>query len=279
MATDELSLYVEKTETSSKLALKINDFSGPLDLLLYLISKHKIDIYDIPIKELTEQYFAYLESARALNLDIATDFVLMAATLMQIKSRLLLPLPTDKTEDISDPRQDLVFQLLQYKRCKQIAQGLQERYAAYCYSIERPSLTKHDLGLSVSTANYLKEEQCSLDKLLNVITTMAERNGQMYQNLSEKLRYILAKEKISLKERIKRIYHKLQSVKQLKFFSLLKGCSKEEKITYFLALLELVRRQLVRAEQADFQTDITVYKQSDAENDALEKSAIFEDYQ
>lgn len=278
MANDELRLYLEETATSSKLALQINDFSGPLDLLLYLISKHKIDIYDIPIKELTDQYFAYLASAKAMNLEIASEFVLMAATLMQIKSRLLLPMTSDKLDDLQDPRQDLVFQLLQYKRCKQLALNLQSRYETYCYSFARAALSKKDLGFD-NTEQEIKAEQCSLAKFQAAIITLAKRNGEMYQNLSEKLRYILAREKISLKERIWRIYNAVQATSKLQFFTLLHGCSKEEKITYFLALLELIRRQLVLAEQANFQADIAIKKQENAKELNLDVNDSLADYQ
>lgn len=278
MASDELCLYLEETETSSKLALRINDFSGPLDLLLYLISKHKIDIYDIPIKDLTDQYFAYLANAKAMNLEIASEFVLMAATLMQIKSRLLLPVSDDSNDEVADPRQDLVLQLLQYKRCKQLALNLQSRYETYSYSVERPSLSKKAIGLDTLHAE-IKTEQCSLAKLQTAILLLAKRNGEMYQNLSEKLRYILAREKISLKERILRIFSKVQSAKRLHFLSLLQGCSKEEKITYFLALLELIRRQLVLAEQANFQADIVVCKQDEDKQLDIDTNDSLADYQ
>lgn len=278
MANDELCLYLAETENSSTLALKINDFSGPLDLLLYLISKHKIDIYDIPIKELTEQYFAFLENAKAMNLEIASEFVLMAATLMQIKSRLLLPLNEMTNEEIEDPRNDLVFQLLQYKRCKQLALSLQSRYETYCYSIERVSLSKKEIGIEQTNVE-IKSEQCSLVKLEAAIIALAKRNGEMYQNLSEKLRYILAREKISLKERIFRVFQKVKEVGEFQFLSLLKDCSKEEKITYFLALLELVRRQLVRAKQADFQADITIQRHENAGEIDLDLNDNLAEYQ
>ena len=105
--------------------LKLDMFEGPLDLLLYLIKKNQIDIYDIPISEITEQYMEYIEMMKMLNLDIVGDFLVMAATLMHIKSKMLLPPdPSDVPQEEEDPRDELVRRLLEYKKFKEIAEEL-----------------------------------------------------------------------------------------------------------------------------------------------------------
>src|SRR3989338_3896376 len=105
--------------------LKLEIFEGPLDLLLYLIKKDQVNIYDIPIAQVTKQYMEYLEMLKMLDLDIVGDFLVMAATLMQIKSRMLLPPdPTAQEAEEEDPRDELVRRLLEYKKFKEIAEEL-----------------------------------------------------------------------------------------------------------------------------------------------------------
>ena len=107
--------------------VKLADFEGPLDLLIHLIEKDKIDIYDIPIVSVTEQYVAYLNAMQEYNLDVASEFLLMAAMLLQIKSRMLLPKPpAEEGEEEADPRQMLVDMLVEYRKTKKLAQALRE---------------------------------------------------------------------------------------------------------------------------------------------------------
>ena len=107
--------------------LKLEMFEGPLDLLLFLIKKEEVNIYDIPIAKITEQYLEYIEMLKLLDLEVVGDFLVMAATLMQIKSRMLLPPdPNDQKEEDLDPRDELVRRLLEYKKFKEAAQQLQQ---------------------------------------------------------------------------------------------------------------------------------------------------------
>lgn len=122
------------------LSLKVSDFEGPLDLLMHLIEKDKIDIYDIPIAEITEQYIAYLSAMAEFDMEIASEFLVMAATLLQIKSRMLLPKPAPETdEEEADPRTMLVEMLIEYRRIKACAAKLTEmKTAAERYVYRRP---------------------------------------------------------------------------------------------------------------------------------------------
>ena len=108
--------------------VKLESFEGPLDLLLFLIKKNELDIYDIPISEITRQYLDYIEIIKLLDIEAAGDFILMAATLMRIKAQTLLPKPEmDEMDEIEDPRQELVYRLLEYKRFKDVASDLAEK--------------------------------------------------------------------------------------------------------------------------------------------------------
>ena len=110
-----------------ELAVKLKVFEGPLDLLLHLIEKDKLDIYDIPIAEITDQYMEYISSMDMEDLDLASEFLVMAATLLDIKSRMLLPADEEEEEEAKDPREELARRLLEYKMFKEISVTLQER--------------------------------------------------------------------------------------------------------------------------------------------------------
>src|SRR6266542_5414443 len=109
--------------------VRLDKFEGPLDLLLHLIKKHEVDIYDIPIAQITQQYLAYIDLMQTFNLDVAGEFLVMAATLIHIKSRMLLPMADDEDdeEEGTDPRQELVRRLLEYQRFKDAADQLERR--------------------------------------------------------------------------------------------------------------------------------------------------------
>ena len=128
--------------------LTLEPFEGPLDLLCHLIEKNKIDIYDIPIDRITDQYLAYLEKMKSIDMEIASEFLLMAATLLHIKSRLLLPQKKAMlNEDIDDPREELVLKLLAYRRCKTIAVDLKERHDIYVDCQYKPPESPVSLGI------------------------------------------------------------------------------------------------------------------------------------
>ena len=152
----------------SDVSLKLTAFEGPLDLLMHLIESNKIDIYDIPIVEITEQYIGYLRNLQEFDMELASEFLVMAATLLQIKSRMLLPKEAREDEDEGeDPRQQLVEMLVEYRRIKKAAQNLRylkeeaDRYASrepmFANLVERyvPSYPVRDLLLAL--ANVLRE--------------------------------------------------------------------------------------------------------------------------
>ena len=162
----------------AELSLKVSDFEGPLDLLIHLIEKDKIDIYDIPIAEITEQYIAYLSAMAEFDMEIASEFLVMAATLLQIKSRMLLPKPAPETdEDEADPRTMLVEMLIEYRRIKACAaQLLEMKEQAARYVCRRPlaegKITRH---IAQYSAGDLVKTMLALMAASSEVTAYIER--------------------------------------------------------------------------------------------------------
>jgi len=216
-------------------------FEGPLDLLLHLIEKNKIDIYDIPIAEITDQYFEYLRAMEDADLDVMSDFLVMAATLLDIKARMLLP-RDEEPEDEGDPRRELVERLLEYKKYKVIGGELR------------------DLGVdgekSVWGSEHLPEEVAKykppvdLDQLVGGISTdrlkeiFEEVIARNKERVNEAVRGYgqLKRETIPIEVRITHVRRSLSGGKRRSFRALLsEGASKEEVIVTFLAILELLK--------------------------------------
>ena len=238
-----------------KLQLVLSDFQGPLDLLLHLIRQSKIDIYNIPIAEITEQYMEYLHKMNVLQLDIAGDYLVMAATLMRIKSQLLLPqAPTEQHTTASDnpvdPRSDLVAQLLTYQAFKSVAQTLKQQ--------EKKRQQLHAKPLSALAA--AKAQGIRLKPGVKVAADLARAVADLLQkqDLTKQAPQIKA-EKITLKQAQTAIMEQLQLQPQTTFGNLLRQqASIEEVVTKFMALLELIKKQVIVVQQTDYQADILV---------------------
>ncbi|MHB1483147.1 MAG: segregation and condensation protein A [Saccharofermentanales bacterium] len=228
--------------------IKMEHFEGPLDLLCYLIEKNKINIYDIPIVEITDQYLNYISTIPLIDLDFMSEFLVMASTLLNIKSRLLLPVKQNATairED--DPREELVMKLLEYRRCKALAKELRERHARYKNCYYKVPETAADLGLK---ASYTKEEFC-VDQFYRACKVLTERNGIRYNDVTNKIKYILRREKISLKEKMKMIWNHLIKKTKVFFNEIFPAgtTSRLDRVVGFLALLELLKMDRINVRQ------------------------------
>lgn len=212
-------------------------FEGPLELLLYLIHKNEVDIYDIPIARITEQYTQYLDRMHELNLQLAADFILMAATLVHIKSRMLLPRPAAEAEggaELEDPRQPLVEKLLEYQRFKEVSRLLEERETVAAAQYERPLAPPEEL---VGT------DLLALD--VDVYDLVAALQEVLKRAADRKERLIYAQE-ISLTSRMNHILDRLADHGSLLFAELFDGgASRIEVVVTFLGLLELVKQRAV----------------------------------
>lgn len=227
--------------------VKLDAFEGPLDLLLYLIRKNEIDIYDIPIAEITQQYLDMLDLMRTLNLDVAGEYLVMAATLTHIKSRMLLPTPPgedDNEEEPEDPRQDLVNRLLEYEGFKKAARLLEDR-----------DLLERDVFARQFVDDGEEELELSLFDLM-------EAMRQVLRKSSQELAHEITLERTSIEERITEILDRLsEDGGELDFMGLFEeSTTKDFIILTFLALLELIRMRLVRVYQRRTFHVITIRK-------------------
>ncbi|MCQ2482117.1 MAG: segregation/condensation protein A [Clostridia bacterium] len=229
--------------------LKIRHFEGPLDLLFHLIEKNDIDIYDIPIYEITRQYIDYIEKMKEMDMEIASDFLVMTATLIHIKSRMMLPgLKSDNESDGDDPREELVISLLRYKRCKMLAKELKSSHEEYMYCRYRTASTAKDLNIEIPEP----PQEFDAEQFEEALNAVATRNEQRFADLSPKISHILKRDKISVKERMQVLWKKITSRGKIFFHELFPKDGKVEKIDRivgFLAVLELLRGNKIIAEQ------------------------------
>lgn len=235
--------------------VKLEAFEGPLDLLLHLIRSHELDIYDIPIKLITEQYLAYLELMQELNLDVAGEFLVMASTLIHIKSRTLLPRPLPEAEDgeEEDPREALVRRLLEHQKFKAAAELLHERETVRSAQFTRPDARVAD----AAGDEYEPELEVDLFSLLSAFRGVLER-------ASRRPAMVLPPEQIPVEVRMRQMLARLSETEACGFEELFDDGdgSRPFVIVTFLAVLELIRLRLVRVFQAAGSGPIRVYKRA-----------------
>jgi len=231
--------------------IKLELFEGPLDLLLYLVKKDHLNIYDIPIAMVTEQYLVYLELMKFLDLNIAGDFLVMAATLMQIKSKMLLPAEeSEETQEGQvDPREELVRQLLEYERFKEIAEELRKKEQHQQDIFKRPKVKESQIP--AEAPDYF---EASIFDLINAFSKALEEPPK-------DLFYDIVKDEFTIEEKIHDILHLLllrTSVSLSEFFAQAKN--KMEIIVTFLAILELIRLKEIIARQKELFGEIEIVR-------------------
>lgn len=241
--------------------IRLPVFDGPLDLLLYLIRKHRIDIYDIPIALITDEYLRYIEHMQDLDIDVAGDFLVMAATLMHIKSQMLLPRPEeDEDEEGEDPRAELVRMLLEYQSIKEAARQLGER-----------ALLNRDVFTHKPHPDDLPDPEdpgiadVDLVVFLKAFRKVLERKPVD----AHKVRT----ETFHVRDRILDLAERLQRVERLTFdeiFETDRQRSRPWLIVTFLAILELVRMKLLKITQAETGSDIHITPQPTLSSEAID---------
>jgi segregation and condensation protein A len=221
--------------------VELDVFEGPLDLLLYLIKRDELDIYDIPIERITKQYMDYLDLMRMLDLNIAGDFLVMAATLMMIKSRMLLPVdarPETEEEEEDDPRWDLVRQLVEYKKFKDAAMHLEERE-----TVAENLFAREGEGVQLDQDAEMVMQDVSIFDLISAFSHALSRVEN--EDLKE-----IFQERFTVAEKIDAIVRTLDKKDMIRFSDMFSGItSRGEIVCIFLALLELIRLKQVRAVQ------------------------------
>jgi segregation and condensation protein A len=245
----------EKQLFADDYKVTLDVFEGPLDLLLYLIRREELDIYDIPIEHITVKYMAFIEEARQLDLDIAGEFIVMAATLMVIKSRMLLPVDRrtvseEGPEEWVDPRLDLVRQLVEYKKFKDAALRLETMEAlranAFDYGGGRPKFEKTAADARGALANL------DLYDLLTAFQDVLARASEVPHGELKGIRF-------SVPEKMDYVLERVRQEGQVSFFTLFSEASpKGEIIVTFLALLELLRQHRVIVYQNAAFHEITI---------------------
>ena len=224
----------------------LDTFQGPLDLLLYLIRKHNLDVLDIPMAELTRQYMAYVEMMRTNQLELAAEYLLMAAVLIEIKSRMLLPRPVARAEEDHDPRAELVRRLLEYEQMKLAAQRLNDLPQA-----ER-DFSRVQVWIDQTAVKRLPD--VNMDDLRNTWLTLIARS-------QANRHHRITREELSVRAHMSRILRQLQGHKFVEFNELFSSTAPvAEVVVTFLALLELVRENQVEVTQS--QSFGTIYVRS-----------------
>lgn len=254
--------------------IALPNFEGPLDLLLHLIKEHKLDIFDIPIALITQKYVEHLDRMREMNLDIAGEFLVMAATLAHIKSRLLLPRqeqPTqelEQQEDQGDPRAELVRRLLEYQKYKEAAETLGRQDIlerdVFCrkVSAEEIPIPDEEVGLMEISVYKLIE---ALDRVL--------------KDAAPQFKHEVVRERVSLSEAIQKIAEQLRAAEQLSFFALFEGVrSRQQVVITFLAMLEMVKLKLIRIFQEEGSEDILLSPKGDALSNLTPPEVVEDEY-
>lgn len=263
--------------TEPKYKLEQLNFDGPLDLLLKLIEKDKIDIYDIPIMRLTEQYFQYINAMEEKDLDIMSDFLVMASILLDIKAKMLLPKETkEESEEEEDPRAELTARLLEYKRYKYIAHELRfyEDYAErYFY---RDDELPEELKSYVPPVDLDKLLQgVSADLLHEVYKKVLLRMNAAEDTSRQQFFGVIKRHRISLASCLKNMVSYAGRHRRFSFRQMLDdGADKTEVVVSFLAVLELIRMGKVSVNQEDTDSDIEVEVNDDADLNNIDLSGI-----
>lgn len=245
--------------------IKLARFEGPLDLLLHLIKRDEVDIYDIPISHITQQYLAYLELMRALDLEVAGEFLVMAATLMRIKAKMLLPLPAvGEEEDEGDPREELVQRLVEYRQFKEAAGTLKLREE------ERRQLYERGMVPGEDEMGPLPLAPATLFDLLDALQRVMARRP------NEPPVYEVAGEVYDVEDKMSLIARLAAEQGSVGFAALLEACqARLEMIVTFMALLELIKLGRVTVVQPEAFGDIRIlYRPEGSPRHAADESEV-----
>ncbi|ENQ3104459.1 condensin subunit ScpA [Bacillus sp. 491mf] len=238
---------------------KVEAFEGPLDLLLHLINRYEIDIYNIPVAEITEQYLSYIHAMKELQLDVASEYLVMAATLLQIKSKMLLPKYEEDVEDSSeefmeDPRQELMERLIEYKKYKQVATQLKEKEQERAQLYTRPPL---------DYMMFQKEEAEKLPIDVTLYDMLAAFQKLMRRKkIQRPVTATVTRQEIPIEQRMDDVLKQLELAGgRQSFYDLFVDDDRDVIVVTFLAILELMKHQKIAIEQEQNFDEIFLMKQ------------------
>lgn len=234
-----------------KYNINTKTFEGPLDLLLFLIHKNEVDIYDIPIVEITRQYMDYIYARQSIDLNVATEFLIMAAQLLEIKSKMLLPSDVDEIEEEADPREELAKRLYEYKIFKEISSYLAQGQESYFHTFTKDPLYVKTI--------YVEPQNIDID--IEILSNIMKRYYAESKILADRLDNYekLQSERVTIYEKISQIKTALANRGTLSFKNLL---SEQKNITHgitlFLAMLEMMKQNLISIKQDKNFEDIII---------------------
>ncbi len=241
-------------------SIQTKKYEGPMELLFDLISRNKIDIRDISIVEITNQYMEYVDHVKSIDMDLASDFIMMATRLLEIKSRYILYVK-DKGESEQDPRQELIDQIEEYKKYRQIAEEVKDKIKEYDNRFYRQEeeleLEEEDDNLDLSRIN-LDEIETLLPDLFKILDQVKKNDKGLEKNPN--LKKIVENRTISVEDRIKSLRSKIREGERLSFIQSLESQDKKEVIASFLALLELIKLKEIEIIQDKKNKDIIIIK-------------------
>ena len=238
---------------TKKYSIKTNNFEGPLDLLCHLIDKNKMDIYDINISQITDQYIDYINNMEKMNLDVTSEFLVMASTLLYLKSKHLLPKTQDDEEEISE--EELIRRIIEYKKYKEITKKLKENYLEY-------SKRYFKMQEEIELPKQKIESDFDKDTIPDIYRKLIEKNKDKINENASNIEKIAIVETYSVGNTVKEMYKALIKYKKFTFNKLFspKKRNKKEVVTAFSGLLEMSRRNKVITEQEELFGDIEVEK-------------------
>lgn len=241
-------------------SIQTKKYEGPMELLFDLISRNKIDIRDISIVEITNQYMEYVDHVKSIDMDLASDFIMMATRLLEIKSRYILYVK-DKGESEQDPRQELIDQIEEYKKYRQIAEEIKDKIKEYDNRFYRQEeeleLEEEDDNLDLSRIN-LDEIETLLPDLFKILDQVKKNDKELEKNPN--LKKIVENRTISVEDRIKSLRSKIKEEERLSFIQSLESQDKKEVIASFLAMLELIKLKEIEIIRDKKNKDIIIIK-------------------
>ena len=241
------------TLETKKYAVKINNFEGPLDLLCHLIDKNKMNIYDIALSQITDQYIEYLKEQEKLNLEIASEFLVMASTLLYLKSKSLLPKQEEEEEEITE--EELIRRIIEYKKFKEISKVLKQNYM-------ENSNRYYKIPEEIELPKQKIEKEYSKEIIPEIYKNIVEKNEQKINQNAKNIEKIAITDNYTVASKVRQMFKVLKKKKSFVFNKLfsIKKHNKQEVVTAFSGLLELSRRSKIETEQEKLFGDILVKK-------------------
>ncbi len=238
---------------TTKYPIKIDNFEGPLDLLCHLIDKNKMDIYDIKISEITDQYIEYINNMEKMNLEVTSEFLVMASTLLYMKSKNLIPRETEEEKELTE--EELLYRIIEYKKYKEITKKFKELYLNFSKRVCK-------LPESIELPKQKLEKEYNKDVIYELYSNVLNKSVKKLNQNAKNIEKIAITETYTVGEKVKEMFREL--IKRPKFIFnkmyTVSKCNKKEVVTAFTGLLELSRRSKVTTNQTELFGDIVVEK-------------------